>query len=489
MRKCWWHAILENMKVLLTGATGYIGRRLMERLLAEKHVDLRVFVRKAPALGNPLGKKLDIVEGDTFNTESLDRALYGVHTAYYLIHSMASKKGSFEDLDRKSAENFRQACERNGVQRIIYLGGLGSRESGSRHLKSRMETGDILSASPVKLQTVWFRASIIIGSGGASFEIVRHLVQKLPVMIAPRWVGTVTQPIAVADVLDYLVAAKDLQAKGNLVIDIGAERITFRDMLQGAARAFALKRLIIPVPFFSPKLSLYWLVFITPVPFTMASALVEGLKYETVLMNDNAARLFPLIRPRPFDRMMRDALAEIERDQVTSRWCDHTTGEVCYLRDTADIARAIFTSRGVYHLNGVPQSAVFARVMEAGGEKGWYALNFLWKVRGAMDTLMGGAGASRGRRAKRELRKGDALDFWRVIDLVDNERLLLLSEMHIPGKAWLEFLVSGEQLSVTAFFLPAGLLGRFYWYALLPVHSVLFRRMAKNIVADARSRV
>ena len=473
------------MNILVTGATGYIGRRLVERLLDEDDISLRVFVRKAPALGNLGAGKMEIAEGDTFTPASLDRALAGIHTAYYLIHSMASREGDFEDLDRKSAENFRDACVRNGVKRIIYLGGLGSRDSASRHLKSRMETGDILSARPDSVQTIWFRASIIIGSGGASFEIVRHLVQKLPVMVAPRWVRTVTQPLGVADVLEYLAAAKDLILSEDIIIDIGAERLSFRDMLLGAAKAFGLRRIIISVPFFSPKLSSYWLVFITPVPFKMASALVEGLKYETVLTNDNAAKLFPGIRPRSYGVMLKEALDEIERNQVSSRWCDGTGGNVCYVRDTADIARAVFTARSIASLGEIPAEAVFGRVKSVGGETGWFGLNFLWKLRGLMDKLLGGAGSARGRRAAGELRKGDAVDFWRVIDLIDNERLLLLSEMRLPGKAWLEFLVSPDRLLVTAYFIPRGLAGRLYWYAMLPVHALLFSRMAKNIVARA----
>ncbi len=301
------------MNILVTGATGYIGKRLVQRLLQEKGINLRVFIRNPSALENLHGKKIGIARGDTLRPDSLDRALKGIHTAYYLIHSMASKDGDFEELDRRSAENFRDACIRNGVRRIIYLGGLGSRETSSRHLKSRMETGDILSARPKEIQTIWFRASIIIGSGGASFEIIRHLVQKLPLMIAPRWVSTLTQPLGVADVLDYLVAAARLKKNGNTVIDIGAEKMSFRDMLLGTSKAMGLRRIIIPVPFFSPKLSSYWLVFITTVPFRIASALIEGLKYETVLNNDNARKLFPSIRPRSFDMMMKEAVEEIKQ--------------------------------------------------------------------------------------------------------------------------------------------------------------------------------
>jgi len=473
------------MNVLLTGATGYVGRRLMDRLLNDTNVQLRVFVRNARALDDVQGKNIEVAEGDTFKTETIDHALRGINTAYYLIHSMASKEGDFEDLDRVSAENFRDACVRNGVRRIIYLGGLGSIQNASRHLKSRMETGTILSARPDRIQTVWFRASIIIGSGGASFEIMRHLVQKLPVMIAPRWVNTVTQPIGIADVLDYLVAAKDLRVNGDLVIDIGAERMSFRDMLNGTAEAFGLHRLIISVPFFTPKLSSYWLVFITPVPFRMASALVEGLKYETVLLNDNAVRHFPEITPQPFRRSMREAAGEIERDQVISRWCDTTDG-VCSVRECDEISGAVFTESAASALGDVTSDRVFRLVTSIGGENGWFGMNLLWRLRGLLDKLAGGAGTSRGRRKKMGLRIGDAVDFWKVIDLQENKRLLLLSQMSLPGKGWLEFLIYSGTILVTAYFMPRGILGRLYWYAMLPVHKILFTRMAKNIVADAR---
>lgn len=472
------------MKVMLTGATGYVGRRLMDKLLNDTNVQLRVFVRNARALDDVQVKNIEVAEGDTFKPETLDNALRGINTAYYLIHSMASKEGDFEDLDRISAENFRDACVRNGVNRIIFLGGLGSGHNSSRHLKSRMETGTILSARPDSIQTLWFRASIIIGSGGASFEIIRHLVQKLPVMIAPRWVNTVTQPIGIADVLEYLSAAKDLRVHGDLVIDIGAEMMSFRDMLIGTAEAFGLRRLIISVPFFTPKLSSYWLVFITPVPFRMASALVEGLKYETVLLNDNAVKHFPEITPRPFRQAMREAAGEIEHDQVISRWCDSADG-VCSVREFNEISGAVFTESAESTLGDVKVDRVFKRLKSIGGENGWFGLNFLWRLRGLLDKLAGGVGTSRGRRKKMGLRVGDAVDFWKVIDLQENNRLLLLSQMRLPGKAWLEFLIHSGKIIVTAYFLPRGISGRLYWYAMLPVHKILFTRMAKNIVAGA----
>ncbi|MGE5238506.1 MAG: NAD(P)H-binding protein [Chloroflexota bacterium] len=306
------------MRVLLTGATGYIGRRLMNRLTKDEGVRLRLLVRSAKKLHALTAPSPEVIEGDTLDRGSLAKAASGIDVAYYLVHSMGAGS-SFEKLDRISAENFREACVAEGVRRIIYLGGLGVKETASRHLMSRIETGEILSASPSRIQTIWLRAGIIIGSGGASFEIIRHLVEKLPVMITPKWVNTMTQPIAVDDVIEYLLQSKDLSAEGDLVIDVGAEKMTFRDMMERTSRIMGLKRLMIPVPVLTPTLSSYWLILFTPVPFSVASVLIEGLKSETVVTNDNARRFFPLITPIPFDDAVKRALQEIAERQVLTK--------------------------------------------------------------------------------------------------------------------------------------------------------------------------
>jgi len=299
------------MNVLLTGATGYIGRRLKERLLEDRNVRLRLFVRNADKVHSTTRSRMEVFEGSTFDKDSLSRALQGIDTAYYLIHSMAAK-GNFEELDRLSASNFLEACVAARVKRIIYLGGLGRKETASRHLLSRLETGEILSGRPGDIQTLWFRAGIIIGSGSASFEIIRSLVRKIPVMVTPRWVRTRTQPIAVSDVLAYLFMAKDIEAKENLIVDIGSEQMSFKDMLERAARVMGLRRLLIPVPVLSPRLSSYWLLLFTPVSFGIAKALVEGLKSETIIQNDNAAKYFPGISPLSYEKAVEAALAETE---------------------------------------------------------------------------------------------------------------------------------------------------------------------------------
>lgn len=473
-------------KILLTGATGYIGRRFKTRLLDRNDLSLRLLVRNRNKISPATRDRVEIFEGDTFTPQALDRALAGVHTAFYLIHSMGAK-GDFAELDRQSAENFRDSCIRAGVRRIIYLGGLGVRESASRHLRSRIETGEILSAMPGRIQTVWFRAGVIIGSGSASFEIICSLVHKLPVMITPRWVATRTQPIGVDDVLAYLEAAIDLAFQDNLIVDIGSQAMSFKEMMLQTARAMGLKRWLLPVPVLSPRLSSYWLVLFTTVPFRVAAALVEGLKSETTVQNDNAGRYFPDIRPVGYEEAVHRALEEMEQRQVISRWCDSSADIACDIAAHDDPAGSILRDVRILPLQGISPAAVYKAACSIGGENGWYTYNFLWRLRGLIDKLVGGYGLNRGRRANDELRLGDALDFWKVADLKENKRLLLHAQMKLPGKAWLEFDIQPEQLVQTAHFIPSGIWGRIYWYSVLPLHSLVFTNLARQILATART--
>jgi uncharacterized protein YbjT (DUF2867 family) len=288
-----------KMTILLTGATGYIGGQLLDVLGEQQDVSLRLLVRDKSRF-KPRGKiKAELFEGSTFDGSSLRRALRGVDVAYYLIHSMAAK-GDFETLDRQSASSFLAACLDEKVRRIIYLGGLGRKDTASRHLLSRIETGEILSSRPDRIQTIWFRAGVIIGAGSASFEIIRALIRKLPVLTTPRWVRTCTQPIGVDDVVRYLAAARNLDAKGNLMVDIGSERMTFQEMLQRAARVMGLRRWIVPVPFLSPRISSLWLILFAPVNFRIARSLVDGLRSETMVTNENARTYFPQIEPASY---------------------------------------------------------------------------------------------------------------------------------------------------------------------------------------------
>jgi uncharacterized protein YbjT (DUF2867 family) len=476
---------MDKTRILITGATGYIGRRLKNRLLAHQDYQLRLFVRNKRKVGERARQSVEIVEGDTFNKEKLALALVGIDVAFYLIHSMGADK-DFKSLDRTSAENFRNACIAAGVKKIIYLGGLGVKETASKHLLSRIETGEILSARPNDITTIWFRAGVIIGSGSASFEIIRNLAQKLPVMVTPRWVNTKTQPIAVDDVLSYLEESVSLENTGNTVVDIGADIMSFREMMIAAGRVMGLKRFIIPVPILSPRLSSYWLVFITTVPFKMAAVLVDGLKSETVQQNDNAALLFPKIKPMSFEHAVQHAIDEIEKDQVVSRWCDSSAGEVCDIIYQDDPSSAIIRDRRMVEFGNVLPDKVFRSALAIGGERGWYKYNVLWRLRGAMDKMVGGYGLTRGRRVSGELRIGDALDFWKVADIKPNKRLLLLAQMKLPGKAWLEFIIEGNMLIQTAHFYPRGILGRLYWYSTLIFHNLVFQDLIEKIVKNAK---
>lgn len=470
-------------KILLTGTTGYIGRRLLEKLLTRSDLSLRLLVRNKRKINTPVSDQVEIIEGDTFDPDALSRATEGTDCAYYLIHSMGAGK-DFHQLDKRSAENFRDACIRSGVKRIIYLGGLGTTETASKHLLSRIETGRILSARS-EIQTIHFRAGIVIGSGSAGFEIIRNLVQKLPVMITPSWVKTRTQPIGVEDVVSYLTAALDLSGRENLVVDIGSTPLDFRGMMLGAARVMGLRRYLLPVPVLSPRLSSYWLLLFTQVPYKIASALIEGLKSETLVLNDNAGKYFPDIQPMPYSEAVAHAIHEMEQDQVISRWCDSSADKTCDVFGLDDPSDAILHDRRTVSYSGFSQDAVFQSVCSVGGQRGWFTYHSLWRLRGFLDKLFGGYGLSRGKRTYRDLRVGDALDFWKVVDIRPGRRLLLLAQMKVPGRAWLEFEIHPDRLIQTAHFSPKGVWGRIYWYSVSPLHNLVFADLARQIVSRA----
>ena len=471
--------------VLITGATGYIGRRLTHHLLDGDRYRLRLFVRNSRKVQATIADSVEVVEGSTFESESLTAGLQDVDTAFYLIHSMGADE-DYRKLDVQSAENFRRACISAGVRRIVYLGGLGNRDSASKHLLSRIETGETLAAEPGKISTIWFRAGVIVGSGSASFEIVRNLCHKLPFMLTPRWVRTRTEAIGIEDVLVYLEQAIELPAKENLVVDIGSGKITFQEMLSEAAKVMGLHRFLIPVPVLSPKISSYWLILFTSVPYRVASSLVEGLKSETIKENENAQIHFPTIEPLSYSDSVAHAMEELEHNQIVSRWCDSSSDKACDIKDFDDPAGSVLRDiRIVSYTTQENQDAVYRSVCALGGPNGWFRYNFLWRIRGAMDKLSGGYGLSRGRRDKEELRVGDALDFWKVVDIKPGKRLLLYAQMKVPGQAWLEFDVQPEQLVQTAHFIPHGLLGRLYWYSVLPLHYLVFSNLARTVVKES----
>ena len=471
------------MKVLLTGSTGYIGRRLKKRLIEDPNVDLRLFVRDKKSLSLEITEDIEIVEGDSFDIEKLKIALKDIDTAYYLIHSL--NKNNYQDLDKESAKKFIDIAQECGVKRVIYLGGLGVKnENTSKHLISRIETGEILSSSK-EVQTVWIRAGVIIGSGSTSFEIIRNLTEKLPVMTTPKWVDTKAQPIAVYDVLDYLHQSLYLETQEDLMVDIGSEELSYKEMMLKTANVLGLKRFLIPIPFLSIGLSSYWLNLFTPVPFIVAKALIEGLKSEVVIQNDNALKYYPDIHPISYEASVQKAIDAIKNNQVLSRWSDNW-GVVWDKEYQHEISDAIFIDRQIADLNGIDQTNVFKSFTSIGGENGWFDYNFLWEIRGVIDKMIGGVGLQRGRRVSNELRIGDSLDFWKVADIKKDERLLLLAQMKIPGTAWLEFKIENKQLVQSAYFYPKGVFGRLYWYSLIPIHYLVFRNMIHHIMKNAK---
>ncbi|MDX9901502.1 MAG: SDR family oxidoreductase [Aliarcobacter sp.] len=471
------------MKVLLTGSTGYIGRRLKQELLNDENIELKLLVRNKKSISS-LNENAQIIEGDTFNKESLKEALKDVEVAYYLIHSLSNE--NYKDLDKISAQNFVDIANECGVKRIIYLGGLGVKdENTSEHLLSRIETGEILSSNK-NVQTIWIRAGVIIGSGSASFEIIRNLTEKLPIMTTPKWVNTKAQPIAVTDVLSYLYNSLYLDVKENLIVDIGSEQLSYKNMMLKTAKVLGLKRILITLPFMSINLSSYWLNLFTPVPYAVAKALVEGLKSEVIIQNDHAKKYFPNIIPISYEDAVANAIKEIEENQVISRWNDKADG-VWEKNAQNEISKAIFIDRKEIDISNLAPSKVYQAFIGIGGENGWFDFDFLWELRGIIDKLIGGVGLKRGRRSQCDLRISDCLDFWKVVDLKKDERLLLYAQMKLPGEAWLEFKIKDNKLIQSAYFYPKGVFGRLYWYTLVPLHYFIFKNMIKSIIKKASS--
>jgi uncharacterized protein YbjT (DUF2867 family) len=472
--------------VLLTAATGYFGGRLLRRL--EEHGEhVRCFTRRPETLVHD-ADTTTIVGGDVLDIESLRPAMRGVGTAYYLVHSMGSA-GSFEEEDRQAAHNFATAARDAGVRRIVYLGGLGAGSDLSDHLASRHEVGHILADSGV--QSIEFRASIVIGSGSLSFEIVRKLVERLPVMITPRWVRTVAQPIAIEDVLDYLVAALDLELEGSTVFEIGgADRVSYEELMREYARQIGVHRLIIPVPLLTARLSSLWLGLVTPVYARVGRKLIDSLPHETVVRDTRALQTFP-IRPRGHREAIARALANEDREFAETRWSDAVSSAGSGPERYGGVrhGKRLVDSRSARV--PVPPAQAFRPVRRIGGGTGWYFADRLWRLRGFVDLLAGGVGLRRGRRDPEELAPGSTLDFWRVEAYEPNRLLRLRAEMKLPGRAWLQFEVegddSGSTIRQTAIFHPVGLLGTAYWYGLFAVHSWIFAGMLREIARAAQS--
>jgi len=476
----------QDHLILLTGATGYIGGRLL-RVLEDRKVRLRCLARRPEFLRRRVSESTEVVKGDVFDPESLQGALAGVDTAYYLVHSMGSGR-DFAREDRRAAENFAQAARDAGVRRIIYLGGLGSGPGLSPHLASRQEVGRILRESGVP--TIEFRASIIIGSDSLSFEMIRALVDRLPVMITPRWVRILAQPIAIEDVIAYLVEALDVEIDGSAIVEIGgADRVTYQGIMLEYARQRGLKRLMIPVPVLTPGLSSLWLGLVTPLYARIGRALIDSIAHETVVTNDLAIRLFS-IRPRGIREAIERALGNEDQEIATTRWSDALSSR----GDQPAWGGVRFGSRIVdSHSIRVasPPPLAFRPISRIGGKTGWYYANWLWRLRGFLDLLVGGAGFRRGRRDPTSLLPGDTVDFWRVEAFEPNRLLRLFAEMKLPGRAWLQFEVEedgqGSIIRQSSIFDPVGLLGLLYWYGLYPLHSLVFAGMLR-VIAEAATR-
>ncbi len=476
--------------ILVTGASGYVGGRLI-RVLSEEGRTVRGMSRRPEYLQERLPEGADAVGGDALDPSSLGPALEGVSAAYYLIHSMEGD--DFREEDRRAAENFAAAAESAGVGRILYLGGLGAADDLSDHLESRQEVGRILRGSDVP--TLELRASIILGSGSLSFEMLRSLVEHLPVMITPQWVRQEAQPIAIEDVLDYLVAGLDVPLDGGEVVEIGGpDRVTYAELMMEYAEQRGLFRTMIPVPVLTPYLSSLWLGLVTPLYARVGRKLVDSLKNETVVDSDRARELFPEIEPRSVPEAIARALANEDRELAETRWSDAFT----YVSNGGGYGGERFGLRQVDSRTitvDAPPAEAFAPIRRIGGERGWYYGNWLWRLRGFLDLLVGGVGVRRGRRDPEHLVPGDAVDFWRVEAYEEDRLLRLHAEMKLPGRAWLQFEVEGDDagstIRQTAIFDPVGLAGLAYWYGIYPLHSLVFGGMLRGIAraAEAKDRV
>lgn len=474
--------------ILLTGATGYVGGRLL-RALAGRGRRVRCLARRPEVLLSRVPAGTEVVAGDCLRRETLDAALAGVHTAYYLVHSMAAG-AAFDEQDRAAARNFGEAAREAGVKKIVYLGGLGEEGAGlSSHLRSRQETGDVLRAAS-GVPVVELRASIVLGSGSLSFELIRSLVERLPAMICPRWVETKAQPIAIEDLVAYLLAALDLEGEGRTLEIGGADQVTYGDLMREYAKQRGLRRWLIPVPVLTPRLSSLWLGLVTPVYARVGRKLIEGVSNPTVVRDDAVRRIFPAIEPMGLARSIERALANEDEELAATRWSDafSSGGLPPGGYGGRRVGARLVDSRTAR----VPTTAAraFAPIRRIGGESGWYYADFLWRLRGFLDLLAGGVGVRRGRRHPELLAVGDALDFWRVEAFEPDRRLRLAAEMKLPGRAWLEFEVTederGTTIRQTAQFDPAGLAGLLYWYGVYPLHVLVFRGMLRGIAARAR---
>ena len=466
------------MRVLVTGATGYIGGRLVPRLLERNH-EVRVLVRDAGRIaGRGWADGVEVAEADLLTPGTLPAALEGIEAAFYLVHSMTAGR-DFAEMDARAARAFATAAAR--VRLVVYLGGLMPKAGqASTHLASRAEVGGILRAG---LPTTELRAGPIIGAGSAPFEMVRYLTERLPVMVAPRWVGNPVQPIAVRDVISYLMAALESEPLG--VVEVGGDPLSFKRMMEVYAEVRGLRRVIVPVPVLAPGLAARWVGLVTPIPNRLAVPIIEGVIHPLLADTTRAQALFPVIQPLTYRRAVEQALGAVEHEEVETRWSGALgSGSTVELSDREGLIREVRTVR----IEASPQT-VFEIFSSLGGERGWLVWNWAWWLRGLVDRVTGGPGLRRGRRHPRDLLRGEALDFWRV-EAVEPFRLLRLrAEMKLPGRAWLQWEAvpdgDGTRLVQTALFAPVGLAGALYWNVLYPAHRLIFSGLVRAIAREA----
>jgi uncharacterized protein YbjT (DUF2867 family) len=475
--------------ILVTGATGYIGGRVVPRLL-ELGYRVRCLVRDPARLkGRPWQDEVEIVAGDVLKPESLAPAMEGVNVAYYLVHSMGTGS-DFHQRDLRAASYFGEAARNAGVERIIYLGALAEATPVlSEHLRSRQQTADSLRSAGVPVTE--FRAGVIVGSGSLSFEMIRYLTERVPVMVCPRWVYTRTQPIGIREVLDYLSAALAVPESSGRIIEIGgSEIVTYGEMMIIYAEARGLKRWMLPVPVLTPRLSSYWVNLVTPIPAAIARPLIEGLRNESIVRDHAAAKLFPHIQAVSYRTSVDRALAKLQASSVETTWSDAL---ITSQKDAPPVILTTHEGMILEHRQSIVHASpadVFRTFTGLGGRRGWLYMNWVWELRGFIDRIIGGVGLRRGRRDPDILRVGDALDFWRVEAIEQDHLLRLRAEMKLPGQAWVQFRVTpadGGQalLSQTAFFAPKGLMGWLYWYTLYPFHALIFSGLIEQIAKRA----
>lgn len=470
------------MNILLTGATGYIGKRLLPLLVAEGHY-VTCCVRDPERFNPPdsVLPNIKVLKIDLLDPVSLEQLPDHIDAAYYLVHSMSSSK-DYLALEKQAASNFRAAINNTQTKQVIYLSGITNDDVLSKHLNSRKNVEDELKKGTYHLTTL--RAGIIIGSGSASFEIIRDLVEKLPVMVTPKWLNTKCQPIGVTDVISFLSKALLCEAVYDRHFDIGGpDVLSYKEMLLGFAKSRNLKRWIFTLPIMTPRLSSYWLFFVTSTSYKLAIALVDSMKVEVICKDQDINALLKM-QPISYQEALTKAFAKVDSNQIVSSWKDsQISGRLNFnISDFIDVP-SYGCFRDIRKRTIQSKKRTIENIWKIGGENGWYKGDFLWQLRGYMDKLFGGVGLRRGRTNKTSLTAGDALDFWRVLYANQEEgRLLLFAEMKLPGEAWLEFRIKNEELIQTATFRPKGLLGRLYWYAVYPFHGYIFKGMINAIV-------